>query len=73
MDQEMPRMSGSETVQEIERLQAQGLAPPMNIIGCTTHGPVEEIEKFMQCGIDSCIQKPIAAHKLQRLLQRQEM
>jgi len=38
MDQEMPEMSGSETVKEIRRLQREKLVPQgMRIIGCTAH------------------------------------
>jgi len=67
MDQEMPGMTGSETVREIKRLQAQKLVPRMRIIGCTAHGSNEEVEKFMESGIDSCIHKPIMAQDFQRI------
>jgi len=68
MDQEMPGMTGSETVEEIKKLQFQGLVPQMRIIGCTAHGSAEEIEKFMESGIDMCIHKPITMTELQKIL-----
>jgi len=68
MDQEMPTMTGSQTVQEIKRLQAQGQVPSMKIIGCTAHGSAEEVAKFMESGIDSCIHKPITVNELQKAL-----
>jgi CheY-like chemotaxis protein len=71
MDQEMPGLTGSETVQEIKRLQVQGLVPPMKIIGCTAHGSSEEVEKFMESGIEMCIHKPITSSELQRILKRE--
>ena len=55
MDQEMPGLTGSETVVEIKRLQAQGLMPPMKIVGCAAHSSVEEVGKFMKSGIDLCL------------------
>ena len=72
MDQEMPGMTGSETVHEIKQLEAQGLVSSMKMIGCTAHGSGEEIEKFMECGIDSCIQKPIKAQEVEKILKGQE-
>jgi len=60
MDQEMPEMSGSETVKEIKRLQNDGLLPEMRIIGCTAHKAKEEVDKFLEAGLDQCIYKPIS-------------
>jgi CheY-like chemotaxis protein len=67
MDQEMPGLTGSETVCEIRRLQNQNLISPMKIIGCTAHGSSEEINKFMKSGLDMCIQKPIISSNLQKI------
>jgi len=68
MDQEMPGMSGSDTVKEIRELQAQNLVPSIDIIGSTAHGSKEEIEKFMKSGINCCIQKPISVAQIQHIL-----
>jgi len=35
MDQEMPEMTGTETVTEIKRLQSENSIPKMRIVGCT--------------------------------------
>jgi len=67
MDQEMPGMTGSQTVREIKRLEAEELIPPMKIVGCTAHGSNEEMEKFMEPGIDLCIHKPVMTQDLQRI------
>jgi len=69
MDQEMPGMTGSETVCELRHLQSQNLIPSVKIIGCTAHGSPEEVNKFMESGIDMCIQKPITASGLQKIFQ----
>ena len=68
MDQEMPGMTGSETVGELKKLQMQYLIPEMKIIGCTAHGSDEEVERFMGSGIDQCIHKPINAAELMGIL-----
>jgi len=68
MDQEMPGLTGSQATEEIRKLQVQGLVPEMKVIGCTAHGSPEEIENFMKSGIDFCIQKPIQAHKIRKIL-----
>jgi len=69
MDQEMPGMNGSETVREIRRLEREGVVPEMRIIGCTAHQAKEEVEKFLESGLDKCIHKPISAQLIKSLLQ----
>jgi len=73
MNQEMPGMTGSETVREIRHLEAQVLVPTIKIIGSTAHGSLEEVERFVESGIDSCIQKPVTTHVLQKVLQGQDL
>ena len=68
MDQEMPGMTGSETVREIKNLQRLKLVDSMRIIGCTAHGSKEEVDKFLASGIDQCIHKPISAVLVKKLL-----
>jgi len=68
MDQEMPEMTGSETVREIKRLQGEGLLPEMRLIGCTAHKSKEEVEKFMNAGLDQCIHKPISTVMIKDIL-----
>jgi len=68
MDQEMPGLTGAETVQEIKQLQVQGLVPSMKIIGCTAHGSEEKVKRFMMSGLDLCIHKPITVHEIQKIL-----
>jgi len=68
MDQEMPEMTGAETVAEIRRLQGESLIPEMKIIGCTAHTAKEEVEKFMESGLDSCIFKPISVVMIRDIL-----
>ena len=73
MDQEMPGMTGSEAVEEIRKLQVQGLVPEMKIIGCTAHGSTKEVDKFMAAGLDLCIHKPIIADEIQKIVKGQEL
>ena len=73
MDQEMPGMNGSETVEEIRKLQVQGLVSPMKIVGCTAHGSTEEVERFMEAGLDMCIHKPITAIEIQKILKDEDL
>ena len=68
MDQEMPEMTGSETVEEIRRLQNEDVIPEMKIIGCTAHKVREEVDRFMESGLDSCIFKPISAIVIKDIL-----
>jgi len=68
IDQEMPGMTGSETVKELRRLQEQNVVPVMKIIGCTAHEGKDQIDRFMESGIDDCIKKPISAKVVERLL-----
>jgi len=69
MDQEMPEMTGSETVQEIKRLQEENLLPPsIKVIGCTAHKSKEEVEKFMEAGFKQCLHKPISISMIQDIL-----
>jgi len=73
MDQEMPEMSGSETVKEVRRLQNQGLLfEEIKIIGCTAHRSDEEVEKFMEAGIDQCIHKPLSAAMIKDILNKSQ-
>ena len=72
MDQEMPGMTGSEAVRELRKLQLQHIIGDMKIIGCTGHGSDEEVEKFMISGLDKCIQKPISAIDLEKILREFE-
>ena len=68
MDQEMPEMTGSETVVEIRRMQGEDLIPEMRIIGCTAHKAQEEVEKFLESGLDHCIFKPISVVMIRDIL-----
>ena len=69
MDEEMPEMSGTETVKEIRRLQKEKLlSSGMKIIGCTAHKSKEEVERFLKAGLDQCIHKPISVGMIKDLL-----
>ena len=71
MDQEMPEMSGSETTREIRKLQREKrVSSMMRIIGCTAHKSKEEVEKFMEAGLDKCIHKPISPSMIKGLLKK---
>jgi len=68
MDQEMPEMNGIETVNEIKRLQRENMLPEMKIIGCTAHQSKEEVDRFMDAGLDQCISKPISIVMIKNIL-----
>ena len=69
MDQEMPGMSGADTVREIRRLQKEKeLSQNLRIIGCTAHKSKEEVEKFLDAGLDKCIHKPISLTMVKSVL-----
>jgi len=69
IDQEMPEMSGGETVSEIRRLQKEYLiGSGLKIIGCTAHQSKEEVDKFLESGLDQCICKPISKAIIQDIL-----
>ena len=60
MDQEMPEMSGADTVREIRRLQSESMVSEMKVIGCTAHKVKEEVDRFLASGLDLCIYKPVS-------------
>ena len=68
MDQEMPGMTGSEAVREIRKLESKNLIPVLRIMGCTAHGGWNEVEKFMESGINRCIHKPISIELIKEVL-----
>jgi len=70
MDQEMPEMNGIQTVKEIRRLQKEEgvLAQELKIIGCTAHKSKEEVERFLEAGLDQCIHKPISVGMIKDIL-----
>jgi len=61
IDQEMPGMSGADTVKEIKKLQGEDkVSLGMRIIGCTTHKVKEEVDRFLASGLEACIFKPVS-------------
>jgi len=60
MDQEMPEMTGAETVKEIKKLQSGKLFPEIRLIGCTAHKSKQEVDSFLEAGLEQCIHKPIS-------------
>jgi len=69
MDQEMPGMTGAETVREILKLQKEDQIPNrVKIIGCTAHRSGEEVDKFIEAGLEKCIHKPISAAMIKSIL-----
>jgi len=73
MDQEMPGMNGTETVKEIRNLEKLSFLPKMAIIGCTAHKDGGEIQRFLQAGLDKCIEKPISINTIKGLLDQYEI
>jgi len=70
MDQEMPEMTGVETISEIKKLQRQDLIPDIDIIGCTAHQRKEDIDLMINAGAKECIQKPISMLQIQNIVQK---
>jgi len=69
MDQEMPEMTGIETVKEIKRLEGEGkIGEGLKIIGCTAHGSKREVDRFLASGINLCIHPPISTSLRQKVL-----
>jgi len=64
LDVRMPEMDGLEAVRRIRKLeQARGL-PRIPVIALTAHTRQEDLEGFIQAGMDDCISKPIAIEEL---------
>jgi CheY-like chemotaxis protein/HPt (histidine-containing phosphotransfer) domain-containing protein len=69
MDIEMPQMDGCEATKKIrEREQASGLHVP--IIALTAHTASEDRDRFIQCGMNACVTKPIHPPELQQAIDR---
>ena len=69
MDQEMPGMSGVETVREIKKLQEENqISSEIRIVGCTAHKGKEEVDRFLASGLESCIFKPVSISMIKDIL-----
>ena len=68
MDQEMPEMSGAEAVREIRRLQGEKVVSNMRFVRCTAHQSKEEVDRFLEAGLDLCIHKPISTIMIKEIL-----
>jgi len=69
MDQEMPEMTGAETVKEIKGLRNEKLIQGgIKFIGCTVHKAKEEVDRFLASGLDECIHKLISTAMIKDIL-----
>jgi CheY-like chemotaxis protein/HPt (histidine-containing phosphotransfer) domain-containing protein len=69
MDIEMPQMDGCEATKRIrQREQSSELHVP--IIAMTAHTASEDLDRFIQCGMNVCVAKPIHPPELQQAIDR---
>jgi PAS domain S-box-containing protein len=67
-DIEMPEQTGYDLLQAVRIRELQwGHAVP--IVALTGHSGLEEIEKILQAGFESCLTKPVSREKLGKTLQ----
>ncbi len=70
MDIQMPVMDGMEATRRIRSLNSTAINPRIPIIALTAHAFREEIEEFLQCGMDDHLAKPITLEKLSLSLKK---
>ena len=70
MDVQMPVMDGYTATAVIRKMQAEGLLPPVRIIGMTAHALTGDRQKCLDAGMDDYIPKPFDPDKLEDLLAR---
>ncbi|MBN2809003.1 MAG: response regulator [Deltaproteobacteria bacterium] len=66
MDGEMPLMSGFEASVRIRELEKKHNLPRIPIIALTAHAQKQDREKFINCGMDDYLIKPLNQDSLQR-------
>uniref|UniRef100_I2Q1X5 histidine kinase n=1 Tax=Desulfovibrio sp. U5L TaxID=596152 RepID=I2Q1X5_9BACT len=59
MDIQMPRLSGDEATRRIRRRERPGLDPEIPIIAVTAHAMDGDQERYLACGMDDYLPKPV--------------
>jgi two-component system CheB/CheR fusion protein len=68
MDVRMPEMNGDEAVRLIRNNPPSGVNPKIPVIALTAYALETERERFMECGFDAYLSKPVEIAKLQEIL-----
>jgi PAS domain S-box-containing protein len=70
MDIRMPDMSGDEATTIIRGRTPDGVDPEIPVIALSAYALQEEVDRYMQCGFDAYLCKPVEMEKLDRILER---
>lgn len=70
MDINMPEMSGDETMRIIRENPPEGVDPSTPVVALTAYAINDEIEKFMRCGFDHYLTKPLNLEQLRSVLSK---
>ncbi len=69
MDIRMPDMNGLEATSRIKEMEAQGVIPPVQVIGLSANHSKGDIDSGLAAGMCTYVSKPINAAKLAEALQ----
>src|SRR5262249_30786837 len=69
MDIQMPVLGGVEAVQQIRAMESEGM-PRNVIIAMTAHAMAGDAEKYLSCGMDGYVSKPVRAPALLSEIER---
>lgn len=70
MDVQMPEMDGYEATRRIRVGQAEGLIPPVAIIGVTANALTGDRQKCLDAGMDDYISKPFSPLQLDHMINK---
>ena len=69
MDIRMPEMGGDMAIRAIRENPPQGVDPNITVIALTAYALETERNRFMECGFDAYLTKPVELDKLYEILQ----
>ena len=70
MDIQMPRVSGEEATRRIRRASQDGVDPSIPVIALTAHAMEGDRERYLACGMNDYLAKPVDIAALGRAVAR---
>jgi signal transduction histidine kinase/ActR/RegA family two-component response regulator len=70
MDIRMPELNGDETTRIIRGRTPAGVDPDIPVVALSAYALQNEVDRYMQCGFDEYLCKPVEIEELERVLRR---